>query len=130
LQPASPYRHILCLSDEAAVGILLPIPKLIWFYAVSDILSELHRKTDRFESDRPYQRVVTDISRTKREEISGSTIVCLKLWETFSMKLTVAFSSSKGNSYLVRHLRTPNTVTSRTWKIWVVCCVWCVMRKL
>jgi hypothetical protein len=29
LQPASPYRHILCLSDEAAVGILLPIPKLI-----------------------------------------------------------------------------------------------------
>jgi hypothetical protein len=37
----------------------------------------------------------------------------------------VVFSSSKGNSYPVPGLRTPNTVTSRTWKIWVVCCVWC-----
>jgi hypothetical protein len=53
-----------------------------------------------------------------------SIIVCLKSWYTFIMNVTVSFSSSNGNWYLVHRLRTPKKVTSRTWKIWVVCCVW------
>jgi hypothetical protein len=60
-------------------------------------------------------------SAWKASHMLCSTIVCLKSWYTFILKLTVAFSSPKGNSYLVCHLRTPNNVTSRTWKTWAVC---------
>jgi hypothetical protein len=52
----------------------------------------------------------------------GSTSACLKLWYTFIMNLTVSFSSSKGNLYHRRRLRTPKRVTSNLKDL---SCVWC-----
>jgi hypothetical protein len=60
-------------------------------------------------------------SAWKAPHVLSSTIIRLKPWHPFIMNFTIAFASSKGNSYLGRRLKVPNTVTSRNWTIWVVC---------